>query len=319
ITGDDMKAWVSNGTNGWRVFLPNTNGEVHWFRIRIIDTSTAELYVDGILTATTIEYATSSSRNIQFYLQSAGDAAVMRVYRVYFATSDKGAPPENGLYSGQWASEVVSLSASGIVGSSLLDLSASYSGEDIDDANLYIEAKLIIDGVEQDWVSFDYDLAIPGLDPGDNVENVEVQFRITLQTLDPGAITYISRMDVSVISGYYPDGYFESNPIDISQVGKAAATSITWEPQQGVKILTRVSLDAGNTWSEWAETEPGSIPGITQSTDLTNAQFQYRVALETDNAAASPTFNNLNYALTAAYKPTGQWLSPPISLEDANI
>jgi len=319
ITGDDMKAWISNGTNGWRVFLPNTNGEVHWFRIRIIGTSTAELYVDGALTATTIEYATSSSQNIQFYLQSAGDASVMRVYRVYFAPSDKGAPPENGLYTGQWESEVVSLSAARTVGTSLLDASASYSGEDIDDANLYIEAKLIIDGIEQDWVSFDYDLAIPGLNPGDNVENVEVQFRITLQTLDPGAITYISRMDVSVISGYYPDGYFESNPIDISQVGKAAATSITWEPQQGVKILTRVSLDAGNTWSEWAETEPGSIPGITQSTDLTNAQFQYRVVLETDNAAASPTFNNLNYTLTAAYKPTGQWLSPPISLEDANI
>src|SRR5690606_15750217 len=135
----------------------------------------------------------------------------------------------------------------------------------------------------------------------------------------PGAITYISRMDVLVISGYYPDGYFESNPIDISQVGKAAATSITWEPQQGVKILTRVSLDAGNTWSEWAETEPGNIPGITQSTDLTNAQFQYRVVLETDDVATSPAFNNLNYTLTAAYKPTGQWLSPPISLEDANI
>src|SRR5690606_15861593 len=141
----------------------------------------------------------------------------------------------------------------------------------------------------------DYDLAIPGLNPGDNVENVEVQFRITLQTLDPGAITYISRMDVSVISGYYPDGYFESNPIDISQVGKAAATSITWEPQQGVKILTRVSWDAGNAWSAWAATEPGNIPGITQSTDSTDAQFQYRVVLETDDVATSPAFNTLTY------------------------
>src|SRR5690606_22428015 len=52
---------------------------------------------------------------------------------------------------------------------------------------------------------------------------------------------------------------------------------------------------------------------------LTNAQFQYRVVLETDDVATSPAFNNLNYTLTAAYKPTGQWLSPPISLEDATI
>src|SRR5690606_19737765 len=106
----------------------------------------------------TIQYVTSSNPNIQFYLQSTGDSGVMRIYRVYFAGTDKGAPPENGLYTGQWESEVVSLSAAGTVGSSLLDLSASYSGEDIDDANLYIEAKLIIDGIEQDWVSFDYDL-----------------------------------------------------------------------------------------------------------------------------------------------------------------
>src|SRR5690606_1030826 len=159
-------------------------------RIRIIDTSTAELYVDGILTATTIEYATSSSRNIQFYLQSAGDAAVMRVYRVYFATSAKGAPPENGLYTGQWESEVVSLSAAGIGGCCVLDGSARGSGGATGAASVYGEARLSIDGVEQEWVSIDYGFAIPGLDPRDNVENVRAQFRITLQPLGPGAIPY---------------------------------------------------------------------------------------------------------------------------------
>src|SRR5690606_12784139 len=90
ITGDYMKAWISNGNNGWRMYLPNTNGEVHWFRIRIIDTSTAELYIDGALTQATVDYTTSSSQNIQFYIQNAGEASVMRVYRVYFAASDKG-------------------------------------------------------------------------------------------------------------------------------------------------------------------------------------------------------------------------------------
>src|SRR5690606_17584132 len=139
IDGDVLKAWITNGTNAWRVFLPDTNGEVHWFRIRIIDASTALLYMDGELVDTTIQYTTSSNPNIQFYLQNAGDSGVMRIYRVYFAGTDKGAPPENGLYTGQWESEVVSLSAARTVGSSLLDASASYSGEDIDDANLYIE------------------------------------------------------------------------------------------------------------------------------------------------------------------------------------
>src|SRR5690606_42047854 len=80
-----LKAWITNGTNAWRVFLPDTNGEVHWFRIRIIDASTAMLYMDGELVDTTIQYVTSSNPNIQFYLQSAGDSGVMRIYRVYFA------------------------------------------------------------------------------------------------------------------------------------------------------------------------------------------------------------------------------------------
>src|SRR5690606_16747521 len=81
IDGDDLKAWITNGTNAWRVFLPNTDGEVHWFRIRIIDASTAMLYMDGELVDTTIQYTTSSNPNIQFYLQNAGDSGVMRIYR----------------------------------------------------------------------------------------------------------------------------------------------------------------------------------------------------------------------------------------------
>src|SRR5690606_34686762 len=147
--------------------------------------------------------------------------------------------PENGLYTGQWESEVVSLSAAGIVGSSLLDLSASYSGEDIDDANLYVEARLIIDGVEQDCVSFDYDLAIPGLDAGGNIENVGDHFRIMLTTLDPGVIIYISRMELTVISGYCLNGHFESHTIDISQVGKASRTSFSWASKECVQVYVR--------------------------------------------------------------------------------
>src|SRR5690606_1239725 len=248
ITGDYLKAWISNGNNGWRVYLPDTNGEVHWFRIRIIDTSTAELYIDGALTQATVDYTTSSSQNIQFYIQNAGEASVMRVYRVYFAASDKGAPPTDGLYSGAWESETFDLSAVKIVNTNSVNITGSYSGESVDDADLFIEANLIINGVEQGWVSINPDLTVPWLAKGTNVGNTEIKFRLTQRTADPGAVSYVSSLSLAVTGGYYPNGYFESYPIDISQAGKAATTSFTWAPQQGAKVYARVSLDGGNVW-----------------------------------------------------------------------
>src|SRR5690606_36702368 len=104
-----------------------------------------------------------------------------------------------------------------------------------------------------------------------------------------------------------------------SEVGKASTTSFTWAPQQSVKVYVRVSLDGGNTWPEWEDAEPGAIPGITPTTDLSNARLQYRVELETADVTISPSFDGLSYTLTAAYKQSGKWQSPSISLAPANI
>src|SRR5690606_34782382 len=82
------------------------------------------------------------------------------------------------------------------------------------------------------------------------------KFRLTQRTADPGAVSYVSSLSLAVTGGYYPNGYFESYPIDISQVGKAATTSFTWAPQQGAKVYARVSLDGGNVWTEWTEAAP---------------------------------------------------------------
>lgn len=320
INGDFMKAWITNGTNAWRVYLPNTGGEVRWFRIRIIDTMTAELYVNGVLTPATIEYTTSTSSNVQFYIQNPGESSVMRIYRVYFSTTDKGAPPTDGFYTGMWESEAVDLSAVKIVNTNSINATASYSGENIDDTDLFVEVNLIVDGEEQGWISVNPDLTVPGLDKGTNVENAAIKFRVTLRTMDPGAACSMHDLSLSVTSGYYPNGYFESDQIDISPAVKAAETSITWEADSSagtsVKVYARLSLDRGDMWSDWVEVANSGdpIPGITQTTDLTDARLQYRVELATADTSVTPTVDLLTISLVSGYKPLQTFSLTPVNV-----
>jgi len=335
ITGDYMKAWITNGTNAWRVYLPNTNGAVRWFRIRIIDTSTAELYVDGTLTATTIEYTTSTSQNIQFYIQNAGESSVMRIYFVFFAGTDLGPPPAGNWYDGVWETSYISLSQVGNVGLATLRWFYEYTYFNIDDSGISIDYQLKVDGIEQGWKTLFNDPTqegekiqeIPDLPKGTNVATTEIKLRVTLRTRSPFDFPYLDYLQITVKSGYLTSGHWDSPVITgIQQVGKAARSDVTWAVDflpagTSAKVYVRHRLNSADPWGDWLEVVNSGdpFPGIDQATDLSAAEIQYRVKLYTTDVAVTPSVDSLQLTFYTGYKPTGQWVSPQIPLEDANV
>src|SRR5690606_40369860 len=71
--------------------------------------------------------------------------------------------------------------------------------------------------------------------------------------------------------------YWDSDPVDLSPVGRARQSFISWVADSipagtSVKIYTRFDFGAG--WTSWEEVaESGSmIPGIDPDTDLTRSE-----------------------------------------------
>ena len=317
INGNHMKVWLTNGSNAWRVFLPSTNGEVKWFRIRF-NPSGATLYVDGVQTSTTVQQTTSTSNILQFYIQNAGESTVMRLYFVFFSYRDEDAPPAGHWYTGTWETPYMSLAQVKGVETASLSWFYEYTNTNLDDAGISIDYQLRVNGVEQGWKTLfndatqegDITQTIPDLPNGTNVMNTEIKLRIVLSSRSPFDFPYVDYLRLYVKSGYSPAGSWESPVLDISQVGKAATTSISWVSHSvptgtSVKVETNLSLDGGDTWEGFVEVDSGdSIPGITQTTNLANARLRYKITLTTTDATVTPSVDSVEINLVSGYKPS---------------
>src|SRR5690606_38275436 len=125
-------------------------------------------------------------------------------------------------------------------------------------------------------------------------------------------------------AGYYETGYRDSVSLTgAQQVGKAAKTAVSWTVNSlpegtSVKVYTRHSLDGGSTWTDWAQVANNGdpIPGVTQTTDLSNARFQYRVELATTDVAVTPSVASISLSFTSGYKPSQTFTLEPIDVSD---
>src|SRR5690606_16126649 len=91
---------------------------------------------------------------------------------------------------------------------------------------------------------------------------------------------------IKVTYQYVFSGTRISPVLDLSPVGTAAGSSISWTAttpaDTSVTVETNLSLDGGQTWQGWQQvTNGGPIPGISAGTDLSNARLQTRVTLQT--------------------------------------
>lgn len=98
------------------------------------------------------------------------------------------------------------------------------------------------------------------------------------------------------------DGYRISPIYNISQVGQAASSFITWNANTpantGITIQTNLSLDGGTTWQGWQSvSNGGTIPGITSGTDLSNARLQIQQILATNDSTITPQLYDVTVSI----------------------
>lgn len=106
---------------------------------------------------------------------------------------------------------------------------------------------------------------------------------------------------------YAESGTRISPILDLSPVGTAASSSISWNAtvpaDTSLTIETNLSLDGGETWQGWqAVTNGGAIPGITEGTDLSNARLQVRQTLSTTDTTVTPQLHSLTVEIAQIFE-----------------
>ncbi|OYD08550.1 distal tail protein Dit [Paludifilum halophilum] len=325
LTGGPGRVWVSNSTDAVRAILPETGGGWKWAYLDIQDiTSSADLYVDGELVNEGVSTGfSSSSTRFQIYIDEpdTGNADITLDFDAFRADLgySKGAPPSNGEWTGTWTSGYDSLSSVGNSLNDLVDSAFSVTAPDGSDQNIVIETQLRADGVEQGWNEVAGGSgSIPGIKDGDNLSNVEINLRFALTTKDPAHSPEVYYADIDITSGYLTSGYRDSPVVtSLQQVVKAARTAVSWVNNAvptgtSVRVYTRYSPDGGMTWATWAEVANNGDPvtGISQDTDLSDAQFQYKVELSTEDVSVTPSVDSLSYDFYTGYKPSQTFSFP---------
>jgi len=268
------------------------------------------------------------ANQIQFDIQNEGrgDFDIGPIYIDWWY--DKGPPPETGWWDGLFETPTFELSQVGTAQGATLNWAYGFTGSNPDDFQIDIEYQ--IDGGSWQPISDNGDspfmeggAPIPEIAKGDDLTGKTIKLRAILKSRDPLYWPYLERLHLSIPSAYHTSGYWDSEPVDLSPVGRARQSFISWVADSvpagtSVKIYTR--FDFGTGWTSWEEvSESGSmVPGIDPDTDLTTAQFQCRVELLTDDIALTPSVDRLDFGFRAAYVPSGEWMSPPIPLEEAN-
>ena len=308
---------------GFTVDLDDDTNTWVWYRF-ISDGNTATLYKNGTEVTTVDKNPSSSINQIQFFITSggSGDFDIGQVY-IDWGYS-KGAPPENNEYVGSWVSWYRSLDQVKTALSSLASYSYGFDGE-AEDFLVDIESQIVIGGLGQGWSRLINNESIPGIAKGDDLSDTSVQLKITLKTRDPGRSPYINFVRMDFESGYNASGRWESPVFDISQVGKAAQTMISWINDSipsgtNAQIYVRISEDNGDSWGDWISVEnPGPIPGVTQETDLSSALLQGKIELSTADIGTTPSIDSFSVSLKSGYKPSQTFFVSPVDVSAIGV
>lgn len=314
-TNSGMSFWITNANKGYQFTLPNTQGKTTPFIIRIFSETEVEYYAAGQQAPSewySIHDDTGSPR-LQFYVNQ-DDFGLFEIDSFCFISQIVDLPPINNTWwTGTWESEFIDLSSVG----TLENLTVRFQNEFLGTDGLTITEfhyQLRIDGIEQEWqvLHEDYEIGsfsfqIPELAKGTDLTGKEIRFKFVVYTAEPWS-TDIKFLELQAISTYHTFGTWESSILDISQVGKAASTEISWvnesvPAETSVKVETQLSFDGGSTWEDYEEATNGKgIPGINQQTDLSNALLRYKAVLTTNDDTETPSIDSASIKLKTGYK-----------------
>ncbi|SFJ83353.1 distal tail protein Dit [Thermoflavimicrobium dichotomicum] len=318
--------YVADSANRYNVYLPNTNDVWKWFRVVATPTD-AKLYEFGnstpLGTFTSSSYTSGARIGFIVFDNNSGTVEIDVVYHV---NADLGTPPAS--WTGTRINQVSLGSVVSVLSSSLnYEWSAVTATTDPNSQSVLVEVRTFDGTTWSQWFPVESGQAIPGLTKGSTWgTNSKLEYKISLITTDPGFSPAVTDLSIDIISGYQPNGTWESESVSLSQVGRAASTLIGWVNKNipsgtTARYYTALSTDGGNTWGSWQEvtTSGSSIPQINSSLNLATAYVKFKVELSTTDVAITPEVTSVTTQLTTAYKTTGERISTGVSINIEDI
>jgi predicted phage tail component-like protein len=278
-----------------------------WYYVRINeDFDEAHLYKNGVSQSISITIDETSNDYVAFILPES-TTSELEIDQVYLIKGDDlGAPPSNGIYTGTYTSKPFSLNDVGVARWSYFAYGDEIHTSD-GSANITLEYQLGEDdgngGIIWDagWTTHEGE-DIEVIELGQDLTDTYIRYRFIFTTSDPGGELRLWWASFGVSSGYYSSGSYTSDPISLSSVGKAADTEISWnETLNGGTVAVEVAF-SNDSYSNWYPcTNGGSIPNISQSTDLSSLSMRYRVTLNSI-IYQTPEVSDIEMYLKSGYK-----------------
>lgn len=142
-------------------------------------------------------------------------------------------------------------------------------------------------------------LPIPGLTGDTDLTNGRLKIKETLYTSDVSVTPQLHSLDFTIYAyvTYKSSGY-RYKEYDISAVGSVGSSKITWTENTPASttltVKAAISTDGGSSYSSFQPcTNGGSIPGLTQGMDVSNARLKVQEDLATSDGTKTPQLQSL--------------------------
>ncbi len=139
--------------------------------------------------------------------------------------------------------------------------------------------------------------SIPGIASDTDLSNAKLKIKETLSTTDTSITPKLHSLSVYIYAPYKSSGY-RYKEYDISAVGSVGSSKISWTENKPASttltVKAAVSTDGGSSYSSFQPcTNGGSIPGLTQGMDVSNARLKVQEDLATSDGTKTPQLQSL--------------------------
>lgn len=272
---------------GSAAFAPTAG---NWYRMKVVVNGTShKIYIDDVLyiNATDSFYTGAGYFGARFYDNT---GARLSAFFNNFGQQD--------ISTGSRVAPSVSISAVGTVLDSFIDWDADVPG------NCSLDIQASING-GANYFSCTKEASIPTCLPGTNMAGKSLLVKAVLTANNANVTPTLRGVGWNVVSAYSAAGTRISQALDLSPVGRAGSTSVSWNAD--VPSGTTLGVDASPDGVTWTPVNSGDqIPGVTSASAPMQDEFDanrsgnYTSAFYAGGGAAVVTWDTANQQLQIA-------------------
>lgn len=151
------------------------------------------------------------------------------------------------------------------------------------------------------------------------------QYKVSLTTSDTLSTPQLDQLTLSIDATEgerWTSGYYEEVDISLAQVGKAGSAMAHYSKNipTGTTAKFEIAFDLGSGYGAYQEVSTDTqFPQITQTTNLSNAKFKFKISLTTQaGTTVTPDLTLTSNEFISGYFPSGTWTSPQIDMSQVS-